>query len=255
MAALLRPAILKEISRTLDNTRSHISLYDFDIQHIEGSITIKYKYREGIFLELNFSNELESYTTTKDVHTITGAVTQKQITKSDYSISGRMAPGRLTTFEDFSFFGVDPIKRQIENWVIHIWDDLSADPVVKAAHQTREDLDSFMKQFPFENIVNGEEYYTKQEVEQIKTKLTEVEKTMKEELSRSIEDQELLKKEIADLKKEFDSFRQTVSNFTKKNWIRSTIAKLYIWGSKKENQQLISATARYGEVLIDTVKD
>ena len=253
----LRPNILNEINKTLNNTRTHINALDFTLTQLDGKLTIKYNFKEGTYIEFNYTNKEQDYVVSKEKSRTTNIMNSTTIehTERDYIINGAMAPGKLTNQEDFTIYGINTIARQTESWIINLWEDISADPIVRSINQQYKEMDDFLKQFHFDNIEKGNEYYTKEETEDIKQKLESIQEQFAQELKESIQDKEQLKVELRELKKEFETFKQTIPNLTRKNWAKATISKLFIWGSKKENQRLIKAATNYGKLLVEKISE
>jgi len=257
MPITLRPSILNEINKTLSNKRTHVNAHDFSITQGDGWLNITYNYKENIFIKFSFRNEMEEYVVNTERSHSRGILdtTTKEYKELDYIISGTMAPGNLTETETFIIYGTHSISRHVEKWVVNLWEDISSDPVIKGLNKQHQELEKYLQDFDFENVKNGNEFYTRTEAEEIKSKLNEIQNTFEQELKASIKDKELLKAELNELKKEFETIKQTIPNLTKKNWVKSTLTKLYVWGSKKKNQNLIKATVKYGNALLDKVFD
>jgi hypothetical protein len=253
MTTELRPSILKAINSTLNNTRAHLSSFDFTIEQKDGQLTIVYNYRPETFIKIFYTNKEEEYTETQEKKNafLTHETTTQRITKKDFLISGNMSPGQLSNFEEFDFYGVLGIRLKVENWVISLWEDLSADPIVRSINEKQSELETYLNQFPFDNIVNGDEYFSNDEITQIKDRLKNLEDKIATDLKEAIEDKELLKTEQGTLKKEFEALKQTIPNLTRKNWFKSSLSKLFIWGAQKKYQPLIKAATSYGKSLIE----
>ena len=220
---------------------------------------MSYIHKAEYHIQFNFRNEEDEYTveeeTSKPAFTHSNRVTTKVAKHKGFLIHGEMSPGNLTALEVFKFYGVHQIVRQIELWVINLWDDISAEPVMRELQQQKDELNSFVQQFQFDKIPDGDAHFSKEETEELKKRLKHIEQQLANDIKQAIEDKDLLKKELNELKKEFETLKQTLPHLSKKGWVKSTLSKLYVWGSKKENQQLIKSTAKYGKALIDLTKD
>ncbi|MGK0285230.1 MAG: polyhydroxyalkanoate synthesis regulator phasin [Salibacteraceae bacterium] len=130
-------------------------------------------------------------------------------------------------------------------------EDLSANPLMRELTSHKKDLDDYLKPFKFEQIANGNTYFTATETDDLKERLTKVEEQLADELKQALTDKIKLKAELKELKEEFNTLKQTIPNLTKANWAKSMISKIYIWSSKKENQKLIAATTKYGQAFLE----
>jgi archaellum component FlaC len=132
---------------------------------------------------------------------------------------------------------------------------MSADPILREVNEQKEKLDNFINQFSLEQIPNGDDHFSQSEADDIKERLKALEQQLTKELKNAIDDKKQLAAELSELKKEFNTLKQIIPNLTKKGWFKSAMSKLYIWGSKKQNQKLLQATANYGKALIHTAKE
>lgn len=256
MALKLRPSIIKEIQKTLNNTRTHINALDFIIEQGEGSLTIIYNYNTDYYIRFDFTNKEEEYTEQEETsNNLSFSSTRKTVKRKEHLLKGQRSPGKLVVKEDFEFYGTYSIYTNIKQWVENLWEDLSSNPVVRELNDQKKELDDFLKQFSINNIPNGDKYFSKQETEELKERLKKVEDQLAEELKQAVSDKTKLKSELNELKKELETLKQTIPNLTKKGWVKYAISKLYIWGSKKNNQNLIKATANYGKALLEGAKD
>ncbi|HLP55116.1 MAG TPA: hypothetical protein VK151_08810 [Fluviicola sp.] len=264
MTSKIRPAILKKITSTLDNTLNQINSYDFIIDSKNGQVIITYHYKPETFFKFSFQNQVEEYTKKVEYNANTrnaalalygtSEIKTKEVVKQDFNIQGTMSPGGLSTEEQFDLYGLIDLQKKLGNWINYIWEDLSADPAIRSFQDKQTELLEFLKQYNFDAIPNGDDHFSKEEIEMIKQKLDAIEESFKKKLNEAIEDKNQLKSELNELKREFETFKQTILNLTKKNWIKATITKLFVWGSKKENQELLKAAVNCGKSLLENSK-
>jgi predicted nuclease with TOPRIM domain len=106
-----------------------------------------------------------------------------------------------------------------------------------------------------DDIPDGDENFSSSEVEDLKQRLNTLEKKLTEDLNQAVSDKEQLAKDLEELKAEFEILKQTLPNLSKRGWYKAVLSKLFIWGSKQENQKLVQAATEYGKGLIENVKD
>lgn len=251
MALNLRPSILKGIHKALNEARTHINALDFTIEQFDGVLKITYNYNPEYFIEFNFTSQEEEYTEREEKKEFGITSTIKEVTKKKHRLEGSMAPGILATTEEFEFYGTRSIYTQINTWIVNLWEDLSANPLMREFTSHKKDLDDYLKPFKFEKITNGDQYFTPKETDDLKERLIKVEEQLADVLKQALTDKTKLKAELKELKEEFNTLKLTIPNLTRANWAKSVISKFYIWSSKKENQKLIAATAKYGQAFIE----
>lgn len=263
MAAQIRPAILNKITHTLNSTLAHVGSHDFTIESKNGQFTVTYNYKSGVFFRCYFDDKLAEYTEKVEYKSgsaamiVSGAmeIKTKEVTKQNFNIHGTMSPGGLAQEEQFEFYGVAELQKKLGNWINYIWEDLSAEPIIRTVNNYQQQLQEFLEKYNLEEIPNGENFFSKEEAEQINQKLNALEESLKTKLDEVTQDKKQLAKELEELKKEFEGFRKTVPNLDKKNWFKAFLTKLFVWGSKKENQQLLQAAAACGKTLLENKTD
>ncbi len=127
----------------------------------------------------------------------------------------------------------------IHEWLIRVKEDI-LNPVEKRF------IDSEINKFKVEMEHKLEEvddsYFTKEEGNELKERLEQLENSILEQNS-----QEELQTEILKMKEEIEFLKETINTLSKKKWLRNALIKIWAWGQKDENRKLI-------ETSVETIK-
>ncbi len=125
------------------------------------------------------------------------------------------------------------IKTLIQEWLKRIKRDM-INPLEKrfvdnSIQKFREEIESKLCE-----MEDG--YFTKDEGNELRERLKQLEKMISERDS-----QEELQAEILRMKGELEFLKATIDTLTKKKWLKNALVKMWVWGQKEENQKLIES--------------
>lgn len=154
---------------------------------------------------------------------------------SHYVFHGDVCPGPISYNESFSFNGEETVFQKIGTWLDCIWEELSSNPVVKQVENQQQQIEELFEKF--ESIEDG--YFTNDETLDIRKRLDELEKTLKNQIKENEKDKTILEKEVSKLNADIDTLKQTVQSFRKKGWLKSFSGKMFKWAKQSDNQKIL----------------
>ena len=154
---------------------------------------------------------------------------------TDYSFSGTVCPGPLALDETFSFRGEDGIFERITTWLNNIWEELSANPIVKKMESQQTQIDELFERFDS----MPDDYFSVEEAAELKERLNNLEETLKATIQERVEDKKVFEQEVAKLHTDIDTLKQTITSFKKKGWLKSFTNKVFKWTSNSDNRKLL----------------
>ncbi|MFA6249477.1 MAG: hypothetical protein WC615_21240, partial [Mucilaginibacter sp.] len=152
-----------------------------------------------------------------------------------YAFSGKVSPGPLAYEETFSFKGEGVLFDKIDIWLNSIWEEISSSPIVKQVENQQTKIDEILENFDSLD----DKFFTLQEAEDLKTRLDELEETLKELIINHVHYKENKEEELSRLHLDIDTLKQTVNSFNKKGWVKSFVGKMFKWTSDEENKKLL----------------
>lgn len=221
---MIRDKFFRDITNTIDNHQRFES-YDFKVASEKNSnsittLTIKYLIEPKYIIVF----KIPSSTTT-----------EKESYSPFYAFSGAVCPGPLSYEESFSFKGEDGVFHRIKTWLDCIWEELSANPIVKIVESQQEQIDEIYAKF--ETV--KDEYFSDEEAKDLRNKLDELEEKLKQQINQSTENKKELEMKVSKLHGDIDTLKQTINSFKKKGWLRSFTSKVFKWSKDSENRKLL----------------
>lgn len=223
---MIRDKFYKDITATIDK-HNRFDSSDFKIEPVRDSrnayttLTIKYniepKYKIIFKIPTSTTAPKETYGSPY------------------YAFSGSVSPGPLAYEETFTFSGEDGVFERITNWLNCIWEELSSNPIVKKVENQQQQIDEIFDKF--ENI--KDEFFTDEEAKDLRTRLDELEETLKSQILKSNEDKKALEQEVSKLHTDIDTLKQTIQSFKKKGWLKSFTSKVFKWSKDSENRKML----------------
>jgi hypothetical protein len=171
--------------------------------------------------------------------------------KPYYSFSGKVCPGPVSYEETFSVNGQSLIYDKITTWLNCIWEEFTSSPIVRQMEDQQNQIDEIFEKFT--DI--KDEFFSKEEAEDLKSKLTDLEKKLEAEIeARHLEKKET-EAEKAQLKTDIDTLKQTVNTLKKKGWLKSFTTKVFKWTKDSENRKMLKDGYKViREMLPESVK-
>lgn len=206
---------------------------DFDITYKDETVRIVYEYENNYVFSVTFPSETSKKTVESSEPSFI-SIRRNTREVEYYQLKGYMRPGELVLTENIAFES-DELRSKINQWLNCIWQELNSNPISKNLSLQSENFEKLKSKL--ENI--SEDYFTKEEGEEIKLKL----KTLEEELRKKIEEvyneKSEQSKQIKDLREQIDILSKTIFSLNKKNWFKSSITKIYKWISEDNNRKLL----------------
>lgn len=100
-------------------------------------------------------------------------------------------------------------------------------------------IQKFKEQLDDELSKVADEFFSKEESEELKKRLDVLEKIVLDGNSQTSN----LKNEVEKMKQEIEFLKLTVDTLSKKKWLKNAITKMYTWSQQSENKKLIEAGA------------
>jgi len=219
---MIRGKFYKDIIIKIDS-HERFESYDFKISSESNAY--------NTMLEIEYKIQSEFLLTFK----IPSSVTSKEGSSDYYLFSGTVCPGPISYQESFNFKGLQGIFNTIERWLDCIWEELTSNPIVKYIESQQEQINDIFEKF--DSI--DDEYFTKVEAEDLKNRLDELEKTLKDEAIKLNKDKELLQNELIKLHTDIETLKLTITSLNKNGWLKSFTGKIFKWTSKTENRALL----------------
>lgn len=218
---MIRAKVRKDIIETLE---AHTRFEHADFK-LETS-----KIAKGVQLKITYLIDTRFYISFVIPSSITG-----DDYNAHYMFSGSACPGPVSFDESFSFKQEHEIYSRIKSWQNAIWEEVSTTPLIKLFNEQQQQIDEI-----YEKLKDvSDELFSKQESEDIKTRLTDLEKKLTEEIENNTKDKDVLQEQINQLHTDISTLQQTVDSFTKKSWFKSFASKVFRWTKDGENRKMI----------------
>lgn len=222
---MLRNRFLQQVELNLVS-RSNFKPEDFKIQHRtdpadsdRAVIRIEYAFNSAYFL-------------------------QARIKAGDYRVS--FCPGVVILNESEVFSKQQEFYDCVNSWASRIREELSAIPFHRELAEQRsiiEEIEEQVARFP-------DEYFTKEESERVQQRLNELEAKLQENIEKHAKDQEEAKRQISELRVDFEVLRQTVDGLNKKGWAGTLLVRVSRWVKNPENRELLKSGAEVAKAFL-----
>jgi|GEM_PF-1160501 len=152
-----------------------------------------------------------------------------------YALSGSVCPGPFSFEETFEFKNTEGIFERITSWLNCIWEELSANPIVKKIEIQQQQIDEIF--LNFDSI--KDEYFTEQEANDLRSRLDSLEETLKSQIEKNNEDKKVFEEDVSKLHNDIDTLKLTVQSFKKKGWLKTFTTKLHKWTKDSDNRKML----------------
>lgn len=144
--------------------------------------------------------------------------------RSDFDIDCVVNPGEITTNEKFSVFGLSNLQDAVANWAGRIAKDLERAPVMRAVKRNADRVAELEKQL---ETLADDEYATPEQLESMRTWLSETERQLREKLEALTIDAKEKQARLDALAAEFAFMRERVEGANLKNALRVIAVRFY----------------------------
>ncbi|HYL99066.1 MAG TPA: hypothetical protein VEZ90_08945 [Blastocatellia bacterium] len=223
---MLRPQFLKKVYEQLNTSGFRIE--DFTVtSNKEDTDTGKGK-RESVFLTIRYNfDERYSFHAVETV-TLT----------NDLGFNVIRKPGRFLETETHTVTP-DAMVSLLPGWLNAISEDMAARPWNRDLSGLRETVENILR----ETSELADDYFTKEEGDGLKLRLSELEARLKNEIGQTSEGQAANRASLDELQRDFSQLRTTVDGLTKKNWAGQAIVRVNAWMRIPAVKALLSAGA------------
>lgn len=157
--------------------------------------------------------------------TLTNAECSIQYSPGDFFLLGSEIM-KLSEFFKFK-------EQSIHSWLSRIKNDM-LNPLEKRFIDNN--FQNFREEIENKFCEMEDGYFTKDEGDELRVRLEQLEKMIREKDS-----QEELQVEISKMKEELEFLKATINTLTKKKWLKSALVKMWSWGQNEENRKLIES--------------
>jgi phosphoglycerate-specific signal transduction histidine kinase len=95
-----------------------------------------------------------------------------------------------------------------------------------------------------------EEYFSKEEAEQLQERLTDLEKRLTENLSQNVKDNKELSAKIESVRSDIQMLKDNVQNLTKPKLMTALLARTFDWLKDPVNRKLITSGAQVAKDIL-----
>jgi polyhydroxyalkanoate synthesis regulator phasin len=187
-------------------TTSFFAFQDFELTIFNNSGYVKLTIQYTYIPEYKFIGIIYKTSDKFEAEYTPGAVTSNQIVKD---------------LSEYNFFTT------IGTWLGNITSEVKSTPLARELNKQEEILETFKARI--EDLENGDDFFSKSEGEDLKSRLNDLEGLIASKFSENIDDEKKLEKDIRNLHKEIEALKLQVDAFSKKNWYLSFSTKLYLW--------------------------
>jgi len=225
---MIRHKIRSEIIATINNHKQ-FEISDFDIElKNETSLSIKYTYDDKYYFNVTFPKD------------VTRAVKENRLTHGDevfeqYNFKGSVSPGRVAVIEKLEFEGETTIYNKLRTWLDCLWEELMAIPV----NRRQDEFDATLREMKTKFKDIPDEYFSREEGEELKRKLDELERRFQAQFDNDSLDKEVLQKKHEELHQEFTVLKETLYSLKKPGWYKSLGVRILTWFMKEENRKFL----------------
>ena len=220
-------------------------------QEIEGKLNTQY------FLSEDFNIKTQNYSNYV-LLTITYIYIQEYeftgyVYKDEEKFSIKFSPGTITLTVVRNDLSKHLFMHSIGEWLNNIYTEMAKTPIARQVNDQAEMLKSFQEKIHSMGV-EGEDYFTKEEGEELRQKLGELEELLKNSVIEKAENNSLKENELRKLKSEIEVLKNHLEVLNRKNWFLSFSARLFNWF--RRNPELARKLAGFSrEMLPQEAKD
>ena len=116
-----------------------------------------------------------------------------------------------------------------------IWEELSANPIVKMIESKQTQIDEIVQRFD----AMDDSYFTKEDALDLKIKLDKLENELNAEILKNTKTKKEQEVEIEKLHTDIDTLKETIHSLKKKGWLKSFTNKVVKWTMNSDNRKLL----------------
>ena len=161
-------------------------------------------------------------------------------------IRGQVSPGAISQVEAYKVSYWQYLMDQVQQWVDRVREELSATPVARefAAH-ARE-----LEELIAKHAAIGDGYFTKEEAEQLRSRLDEIEAQLRQHLEQHSTDPKATEVKVNAIHQDVEVLKDGVGTLKKKNWATAATVRIANWLRDPENRTIIQSGAEIAKRLL-----
>ncbi len=213
--------------------------YDFKIttSTFDSKINIEYEYDNNYSFEFSLPKE----TTEKEI-----IQNGRIIKKAVYVFMGIMRPGKYSFLENFNVNSLGELLEKIGEWLEYTDYELSNQYTIRKIdsqnieiEEMKKNMEEFLEKTTEEVKKSANEYFSTEEVSDIKKRLDEIEERLIKEINEYEDKEKERDKQIEELKNDIEKMRKASNSITKKNWLKKIITIFISWSTDPLKQKLV----------------
>jgi len=209
------------------------------------------------FLSDDFNIKTESYNNYIKLNIIYSYLPQYVfegfIYKDEEKFDARFNPGTVAIVVKKDNLLRQEFLMAIREWLNNTYSEMTNSPIERKVKEHDEILKSWQEKIHSMGE-GGEHFFTKEEGEELRNKLNELEELLKNEIIEKDENKYEQKQDLDKLNSEINTLRQHLEVLNKKNWFLSFSVRLFTW--IKRNPDMTRRVAGFSrEMLPEDVKD
>ncbi|KZZ82522.1 hypothetical protein [Bacillus sp. SJS] len=159
----------------------------------------------------------------------------------------RMRPGSVMEEQALSKLAKPDLLKAIKGWLHNIKSETENLPFSRQLKKMQTDISDMQDKFD-KHIMEGDNYFSQEEGNELRSRLEQIESRLAETLDESEAD------ELKKLTEDVEGLKALVATLSKKNWLLALSARMYHWGLRNPNTaKQLGRAAR--ELLPQGVKD
>ena len=166
--------------------------------------------------------------------------------RMDYEFRGVRRPGEITGEENFLYFGIEDLNFGFSNWMDNISEELRSVPVRREIEKQGKVLEEILGRLT--DI--PDEYFTREEAEDYRSRLDELERRFSEKLRNDAESNGHLEAQIENLRQDVEVLKSKLELLKKPGWMKAMAVRVTSWMSDKDNQKLLKTGADIAKILL-----
>lgn len=222
---MFKASLLEKVKMTVERASSQYVLDDFLITNE----TVRANSGTGASLTISYRFQ--------PAYKFTATYTGNRDSNGNNVANCRLSPGELSSTESISAIGDNGLISAFSNWLGNLRNELDAVPTFAQIEQQQQEIAEILKQV--ENL--PDEYFTREEAEQLRLKVDELEKMIQRNIQDSAKDEESVKAQISTIKRDFETLKSQIPTLTKKGWSGSFMVRYHNWTKNFGNQNLLKS--------------
>lgn len=170
----------------------------------------------------------------------------KFVSGSGFEVRTRQLPGHYRMSESYSYKGEETFLDSITKWTVRVYEELKSRPLHRLQVEQQKKLDELFEQI--ESI--SDDYFSAEEGNQLRERLDQLEEQLANTILARTESEEQQEHELAQLRQEIATLKNTVEALNKSNWVKSLMVRAFGWLKDPENRKVLKSGAELAKDLL-----